>query len=198
MPRIVYALVTSKGGSGKTTAAVHLAAALAGKRGARVVLIDGDMHTRAATGWAHRSSGRLPFEVRPAGAAYDDATAVVIDAAGGEAAADLRDLAALADRLIIPSVPSALDLLAALSTYRTLPEGTRAAVLLTRCPPATQADAAEARALLAGRGVPVLRAEVPQRKAYAVAALEGVTVREVRGGADLWSVWPRLLREVAA
>ena len=198
MRQTVYALVTSKGGSGKTTAAVHLATALAGKRGARVVLIDGDTHTRAATGWAHRGAGRLPFEVRPAGAPFEDATAVVIDAAGGEAADDLRELAELADRLIIPSVPSALDLLAALGTYRTLPAGAHAAVLLTRCPPATQADAAEGRALLADRGVPVLRAEVPQRKAYATAALEGVTVRDVRGGADLWPVWPRLAREVAA
>lgn len=196
MPPTVYALATAKGGSGKTTAAVHLAAALASKRGARVVLIDGDTHTRAATGWAHRGAGRLPFEVRAIGAGFEDATAVVIDAAGGEHAADLRDLAELADALIVPSIPNALDLLAALSTYRALPEGTRAHVLLTRCPPPTQTDAADARAFLAGHGVPVLRSEVPQRKAYALAALEGVTVRDVRGAADLWPLWPRIAREV--
>ena len=193
---MVLALAGVKGGSGKTTAAVHLAAALALKRGARVVLIDGDTNTHAATGWAHRGAGRLPFEVRPAGATFEDATAVVIDAAGGEAAGDLRDLAQLADRIILPSPPAALDLLAVLATYRTLPAGARAAVLLTRCPPATQSDALDARAMLSERGVPVVRAEVPNRKPYQTAALEGVTVREVRGAGGLWPLWLRIAREV--
>ena len=192
---VILALASSKGGAGKTTSALHLCAALAGRPGAGlVVLIDADAN-RSATGWAARGDG-APFDVRPLGADTRDAEHVVIDTAGGEHPSDLLDLARRVDRVVIAAQPLAFDLLAALSTYRVIGPHTHARVLLTLCPPAPQRDDLEARDLLATQGVPVLRAEVPQRKAYAAAALEGVTVRDVRGGALLWPLWPRLLREV--
>jgi chromosome partitioning protein len=55
---MIITVASFKGGVGKTTTAVHLAAYLASA--GSVVLIDGDPN-RSATGWAKR--GNLMFEV---------------------------------------------------------------------------------------------------------------------------------------
>ena len=194
---MILALAQVKGGSSKTTVAIHLAAALARRDPrARVELLDGDPQ-RAALQWADR--GALPFTVRPAtDGATPNADFVVVDTAAGEATADLEALARAADRLVVPARPSPLDLLATFTTLDAL-EGANPVVLLTMCPPAPQRDALEARALLEDAGARVLATEVPHRKAYQLAALEGSTVLEVpRVGAALWPAWPALLREVNA
>ena len=194
---MIIAVCSIKGGVGKTTAAVHVSAALASRRGAGpVALLDSDA-TRAATGWAQRGPG-LPFVVRPIDDPPSSAEYLVVDAPGGEVAGDLVDLAARAHRVLVPSPPSPLDLLGALATYRLLAEHGDVRMLLNRCPPWPQRDAIEARAMLTDAGVRVLRAEVPNRKPYATAALLGVTVRDVRGGRALWGVWPKIAREVLA
>ena len=197
---MLFAVIAGKGGVGKTTVAVHLAAALARTRSRpRVVLLDGDAHG-SATRWHQRGDGRLPFEVRPIGANVSDAEHVVMDTAANEATADLLDLARAADHVLIPSPPAPLDLVVTLDTLADLTPAARPLVLLTRCPPAPQADALEARDLLERRHAHVLTTEIPARKLYQVAALEGVTVRDVRDRAAeaLWGAWPRLLREVIA
>jgi chromosome partitioning protein len=56
---LVVALASLKGGVGKTTSAVHIAAHLA-FAGERVLLADGD-RIRTATAWGR--SGNLPFTV---------------------------------------------------------------------------------------------------------------------------------------
>ena len=192
---MLIAVVATKGGAGKTTTAVHLAAAIAATTPARVVLLDGDA-TRAATGWANR--GHLPFEVRAPNEPTHDAAHVVVDTAANEAPADLLALTTRATAVIIPTPPYALDLTATIHTLAIVAGRPNAWVLLTRTPPAPQRDAFDARALLEGRGARVLRAEVPHRKAYTEAALAGVTVRDVRGGAALWRAWTDILTEVTA
>ena len=195
---MLIAVVTPKGGAGKTTTAVHLAAALARRRGApSVVLLDGDA-SRGATRWHERGAGALPFEVRPIGSNVAGAEHVVIDTAANEAAADLRPVLAAADRVIVPTPPSPLELVVTLDALAELEPRDRVRVLLTRCPPVPQTDAADARELLTSRGAHVLRTEVPNRKPYQTAALEGVTVRDVRDRAaeTLWAAWPRIIREV--
>ena len=194
---MLIAVLGMKGGSAKTTTSVHLAAALA-RNGARVALLDGDA-TRAATAWHARGDGRLPFAVRPVEDGPGDAEHVIVDTAGGEAPADLLDLARSADRVLMPTAPAPLDLVALLDGLRLL-DGLDPRVLLTRCPPWPQTDAADARELLTSRGAHVLTVEVPARKLYQRAALDGVTVRDVRDrdAERLWAAWTALLAEVMA
>jgi len=191
---VTFALVASKGGAGKTSAAIHLAASLARRRGARVVLIDADSNL-SATGWAKRGDG-LGFDVRPWRANTTDADFVVIDTAGGEHPTDLLDLARIADRIVIAAQPLALDLLAGRATYRALAPRAPAAVLLGICPPAPSRATEEARAWLADQRVPVLRQHVPRRAAYAHAALTGTLAWDHRGGRDQRDAWARIVREV--
>ena len=93
-----------KGGIGKTTTALHLAAYL--QRQAPAVLVDGDLN-RSATGWGR--NGSLPFRVvdeRQAAKVSREFEHIVIDTAARPVREDLEALVAGCDHLIIPTTPS--------------------------------------------------------------------------------------------
>src|SRR5690606_21712325 len=115
----------SKGGVGKTTVATHLAAHCA-LQGQRTVLVDADPQG-SATRWAQRRAG-LDSAVLPvdgSGRAWrnrvpGDAEQVVIDAPAGAMATDLEAFLALADAVVVPVQPSALDIEATVGFLNTL------------------------------------------------------------------------------
>ena len=107
-----------KGGIGKTTTALHLAAYL--QRQAPAVLVDGDLN-RSATGWGR--NGSLPFRVvdeRQAAKVSREFEHIVIDTAARPVREDLEALVAGCDHLIIPTTPDALALDALVQTVGAL------------------------------------------------------------------------------
>lgn len=109
-------VASSKGGAGKTTLATNLAAhfALDGKR---TVLVDADPQ-HSSTRWAERRA-ELETAVLPIDASGkrawrtwlpDDAERVVIDAPAGAMAEDLPQFIEHADAIVVPVLPSALDI----------------------------------------------------------------------------------------
>ncbi len=118
-------VASSKGGVGKTTIATHLAAqsALAGQR---TVLVDADPQGSSRR-WAERRAG-LASAVLPldgtratwAGAIPEDTQRVVIDAPAGAMRKDLDEYLSRADTVVVPVLPSVLDIDASVDFLNTL------------------------------------------------------------------------------
>ncbi|MFC3716272.1 AAA family ATPase [Luteimonas soli] len=108
-------VASSKGGVGKTTIATHLAAQSA-LSGQRTVLVDADPQG-SSTRWAERRAGLesavLPLDGTGKGwrrAVPDDAQRLVIDAPAGAMRGDLDGFLEHADALVVPVLPSSLDI----------------------------------------------------------------------------------------
>lgn len=178
------ALISQKGGSGKTTLAVHIAVC-AVKAGKYVALFDLDPQGSAAD-W-HETRGRsdelaavkaspkaLPALLEKVKSAGVDL--VILDTAphSNNAAAEA---AKHADFVLVPCRPSRFDLKAMPSTFEILKlNNTPAAVVLNVCPRGHLVD--EAAELLQAQGFPVLKERVSQRVAFSHAVIDGLAVHE--------------------
>jgi chromosome partitioning protein len=119
-------VASSKGGVGKTTIATQLAAqsALAGQR---TVLVDADPQA-SATRWAQRRAG-LDSAVLPVDGSGgrgwqkqvpDDAQKIVIDVPAGAMAHELAPFLERADAVVVPVLPSTIDIEATVPFLDTL------------------------------------------------------------------------------
>jgi chromosome partitioning protein len=190
---MIYAVVNTKGGVGKTTTAVHLATMLT--RFGKTLLIDGDPQASAAS-WAAWRRDNPEYDPSPtttclAGKAIlaegkqlaDGFEHVVVDA-GGRDSVGLRSALLLSQRAIIPIGASNLDA-AAMTDLMTVVELARdynpdldVRVLLTRVDPRTK-DAAEMLAFLTEQKLMVLPTKVCERVAFRRAIGEGAIVQEL-------------------
>src|ERR1700676_3201131 len=103
---MIVTVTSYKGGVGKTTSAIHIAAYL--QRLAPTLLVDGDA-IRSATKWSRRGTGNgLPFKIVSHAEMVThirDYQHIVIDTEGNPSDEDFKDLAANCDFLVIPAVP---------------------------------------------------------------------------------------------
>lgn len=189
---MIITVAAYKGGVGKTTAAIHIAAYLAGK--GSTVLIDGDPN-RSATGWARRGKeggstspgapAQLPFPVmdeRQTARAARDFEHLVIDTEARPAEDDLSALASGCDLLVVPTTPDSLALDALGQTLQALDQlrARNFKVLLSIVPPRPSRDGDDARMMLEEQGIPLFGTMIRRYTAYRTAALQGVGVQHVR------------------
>jgi len=208
---MIFAVVNSKGGVGKTTTAVHLATMLA--RTGKTLMIDGDPQQSAAS-WAawRRDTDYQPSptttcltgkailaEGKQLATGFNN---VVVDA-GGRDSAGLRSALLLAQRAIVPVGASNLDaaamtdLLTVVDLARDYNETLDVRVLLTRIDTRTK-DASEMLAFLAEQKLTVLPTKVCERVAYRRAIGEGAIVQEIGKDQAAIAEMESFFNEVAA
>lgn len=186
-----------KGGVGKTTTAVHLAAAM--HEHAPTILVDLDTNP-AALDWA--THGRLPMPVygiedgREAARTHEGH--VVIDAPARPGDEQLVRFADDADIVVIPTPPADLALRALRRVVATLADsGTPYRVLLTMVPRYPADELADwARETLTRAGVPLFTPQVPRLIAFEHATNAGGLVSEQRKGYRGWRPYVDVAREV--
>lgn len=189
----VITMASLKGGAGKTTLALHLAAAAEG-RGIRTVVIDLDPQ-QAAAKWGDSRTGDRPLVVSVMAArlprALEDAQKVgaglvLIDTAA-HAEMILNPAVSAADLVLIPCRPTVIDLQHVTATAELVgSRGKPGAVVLNAVQPRTN-EVAEARALVEKLGIPLASAQVSHLVAHsrAITAGQGVTEFEPGGKAAL-------------
>jgi chromosome partitioning protein len=181
----IIAFESQKGGTGKTTLALHMAVAAA-EAGERVVIVDTDPQGSATT-WKVNRSTETPVvaTIRGAGeidgviaaARHDGMTLCVIDTAP-HADPDAARIARLADLVVMPSRPTALDLAAASNAARiTQAAKARGVFVLSACPPRAP-EIEEARMVLGSNGFDVCPVTITERRAFSRALASGRTVTE--------------------
>jgi chromosome partitioning protein len=179
------AIISQKGGSGKTTIAVHIAVCAA-QRSVKTALIDIDPQ-HSAYGWneSRPEDRRLDAVAADASqlvpllqqAQASGVKLAIVDTAP-HSTGDAAIAAKLADYVLIPCRPARFDLDAIASTLEiTKAANTPAAVVInsagTRGPLAE-----EARAALTRQGATVLKTVLHQRVAYSHAVIDGRSVHE--------------------
>ena len=177
---MIITIASYKGGVGKTTTSVHIAAYL--QKYAPTLLVDGDTN-RSATKWAQR--GELPFRIideRLLAKYGRDYQNIVIDTEARPSEEDMATLVEGCDLLVLPSTPDVLALDALGLTLENLEAiGTKNyKVLLTIVPPKPSHDGDEARKMLKDAGVPVFKSQISRRVAFQKAALGGMLVSETK------------------
>lgn len=186
---MILTVASFKGGVGKTTTAIHLAAYFSQK--APTVLVDGDPN-RSSTSWASRGDPGFQVVGEHQIAIYARrAEHLIIDTKARPEPQDLKALAEGCDLLILPCTPDPFSLDALLMTIEALQAlGTNQyKILLTIVPPRPMPDGDNARRTIAGADLPIFRAEIRRTVAFQRAALDGTTVDQVKGSDSAGLAW---------
>lgn len=205
----ILAVVNGKGGVGKTTTAVNLAAILAEKL--PVLLVDADPQG-SASWWVERSDKGMAFDLRQENDPQilknlhqaNGYQVIVVDTPPALRSEALKTVVGLADYLVLPTPPAPMDLTALIDTVRTAVNPLQVAhrVLLTKVDSRSLNETLEAQNTLLELGIPAYHAFVRNYKAHERSVLDGMAITQWKGKnakeaqSDYRRVVDELLREL--
>ena len=193
---MIIALTALKGGVGKTTTAIHLAAFF--QSFAPTLLIDADRN-RSALVWSKEDL--LPFYVASQAGApglIKKFTQIVIDTQARPEPEELEDLAVGSDLLILPTTPNALDLDSTIKASELLePLQAQYKVLLTQVDSRTT-NGRDARKFLESAKMPLFKVDIPRLVAFERAPSRGVIVKDYPDprASRAWSTYQAVGEEI--
>lgn len=200
------AFLSQKGGSGKTTLAVHIAvAAVQGRE--KVILVDTDPQASASVWASARQTANPPVAKVSASmvagylktAGQENHTLAVIDTAP-HTIAGIDIVAAAADVLLIPCRPSVFDLAAIESSVKIAKAARKPAAFILNACAARGPEVAQAREVLAKHGYPIAPVHIGDRKAFARAIIEGEAVTEFdpegKAAQEIVTLWRWLKKQM--
>ena len=207
----VLAVLSQKGGAGKTTLTIHLGIQAHGQ-GKRVLFVDLDPQRSLSAWWQLRPTDtpqlvetdarRLPGVLEAARA--DGIELAVLDTAPA-VSGDTATIARLADLALIPLRPGVLDLMAVAGTAETVRKTRTAALLvLNACPPARGTSEAsvtmDARRALAGYAADIASVSVTDRRDFSRALNGGEAVNEFaptsKAAVEIRRLWKSIERKL--
>jgi len=203
---MILSVISQKGGSGKTTVALNLAGCVAAKK-QRVLLVDAD-EQGSALSWLEMREAEPAFSVvgLPTGSLHRDLPKIASDY-------DLtiidvpprrqkiaRSAITASTGVLIPVGPSPLDIWAAEEIVNLIQElqefqSVKAAMMMNRKIVGT-ALSKEVQQGLLDFGLPVLKAGLSQRVAFAEAMISGQTVNEYQPGSKAAAEIEKFTKEV--
>ncbi len=190
----IWTICNQKGGSGKTTATMQLAGALA-RRGLRVLVADADPQG-TATRWAASASDEMPFPCAVVGMANaggkthrevakfaDDYDFILIDCPPAADSPVPQSALLVSNLALVPLVPSPLDLWASVGIREVIArmsdinDALQARLLLNQAQP-HQNLTRETLEILPEFGIELCQTQWRQRTAFRQSAVWGQTVHD--------------------
>ena len=182
----ILSIISQKGGSGKTTLALHLAAASSQERDTAVIDLDPQA---SAARWSDRRASEIPPVISAHASHLPQVLAQVEEAEGPGGAlvildtaphsdSTVLDAAKASDLILIPCRPAILDLEAVSTSFDLVQTtGTPFFVVLNAVSPQGR-EADDAAATIAGLGIDVAPTRLVSRVAYARSLVTGLTAQE--------------------
>lgn len=196
------AIMSQKGGAGKTTLAVHLAVS-AHKRGLKVVVIDTDPQQSACV-WSRARNGAAPSVIPVlvvklaaalTAASNDKFDLVIIDTAPN-AGPDAVDVARMVTKVLIPVRPSVFDLSAVKRTIEIVINAEVESLLVLSACPHRAPEIVMAREALGLSGLSLADTAIGDRRPFSRAIQSGRAVAEFEPDGKSAEEIENLLNEV--
>ena len=188
MSQRILAVINGKGGVGKTTTAVNLAAIFS--ENLKVLLVDSDPQG-SASWWIDRNPEKwgldVTVETKPSSLKnlrdVDGYDLIVVDTPPALRSQALKAVLQTADCVVLPTPPAPMDLSALIETVQKAinPVGVQHRVLLTKVDSRSLRESIDAQNTLIELGIPVCHSFVRSYKAHEQAVLAGVPISQMRG-----------------